>query len=189
MSPQGNGRSHAATEIVSLREGDRSLRCTIEYAFDIDGERYALLLPVDTPVDIFAWYGDEEEEEAAIVEGEQIDSIFEIAKAVLAEQDLTLHHSALTLTVAGDLPEIEDDEWTEIESDDGEVESLQLLANFYDEEQEYSVYAPLDPFFVFARLDDDNTPHLLPPEEFERLEPKLPPLDRIIEEKLFEESE
>ena len=77
-------------------------QCEIACRFPLE---ILLLLPIDFPVEIIAWQGDEEEEEAIPVEDEQeIEQIFPIAKAVLEEQNLVLKRTAVTLTVEGELP-------------------------------------------------------------------------------------
>jgi superfamily II helicase len=101
-------------EVVTLvDEYNRSLDCYIEHSLESEGTTYILLLPVDSPVVIMAWDEEEEEEEVPeavlIEEKEEIEEVFDDAKAVLAEQNLILKHTAFTLTVSGELPPIEDD--------------------------------------------------------------------------------
>lgn len=184
--PQENG-TFSAKSVTVTDEFGRSLACYIEHSFELNNENYVLLLPVDTPVEIFAWAEDEDEEEPIPLEDpDEIDEIFETAKAVLEEQNLTLKRTAVTLTVSGELPEIEDDQ-EEPEDDEEDYEELQLLASFYHEEQEYAIYTPLDPFFILARLDENGKPQLLSDEELEKLEPMLPSLEGMLEEHLFNE--
>lgn len=176
-----------APTVTLTDETGRTLLCYIEHSLEVEDQEYVLLLPVDFPVEIFAWQedDDQEEEEAVLVEDDaELDRLFPIAKAVLAEQNLILKRSALTLTVEGELPDFVDDE-DEEEEDDEEHEELQLLANFYEEEQEYTIYTPLDPFLIPARLNTKGEPVLLSPEEFEKIEPLLP----MIEDQLFDEME
>lgn len=172
-------------ETVTLTDAaGRTITCTVEHSIEIEEQDYVLLLPVDSPVEIFAWQEDGDEEEPIPVEDERdIDVLFSIAKAVLEEQNLTLKRTAVTLTVEGDLPETEDDsEFLEGDEDD---EELQFLASFYHEEQEFGVYAPLDPFFILARLNENDEPELLSPEELEKIEPMLP----MIEDQLLDQFE
>jgi hypothetical protein len=86
--------------------------------------------------------------------------------------------------VAGELPPVEESELftLEIEDDtsDIEPEQLQLLASFYHEDQEYSIYTPLDPLLFFARLNTSGNPELLSPEEFQKLQPLL--AEQLIDE-------
>lgn len=175
-----------APTVTLTDEAGRKLLCYVEHSLEVEGQEYVLLLPVDYPVEVFAWQGDEneEEEEAVLIEDEaELDRLFPIAKAVLAEQNLVLKRTALTLTVEGELPDFdEEDDDLEVDEDH---EELQLLANFYDEEQEYTVYTPLDPFFIPARLNDQGEPVLLSPEEFQKIEPMLP----MLEDQLFDEME
>lgn len=115
-----------------------------------------------------------------------IDQIFTTAEAVLSEQNLILQRTAYALTVAGELPPVEDTELftLEIEEEgaDLEPEQLQLLASFYHEEQEYAIYTPLDPLLFFARLNKDGHAELLSPDEFRKVQP-------LLEEQLFDELE
>jgi hypothetical protein len=176
-----------APTVVLTDDTGRSLNCYIEHSIDIEGQDYVFLLPVDSPVEIFAWQEEGDEEEAIPVEDDaEIERIFPIARAVLQEQNLELKRTAVTLTVEGDLPELnEEDLEVADEGEAGEQEELQLLASFYDEEQEYAIYAPLDPFFILAKMDADGQPKLLSPEELSKIEPMLP----MIEDQLFDEME
>lgn len=159
----------------------RSLLCYVEHSLEVEGDEYVLLLPVDSPIEIFAWEPDEEDEEEETlvdIEDEEIDDIFSTARAVLAEQDLTLARTALTLTAQGEVPtateediitlDIEDDDAVEMES-----EQFQLLANFYYEEQEYAICTPVDPLLFFARMSKEGKPELLSPEEFQAVRSQL----------------
>jgi hypothetical protein len=177
-------------EVVTLvDEYDRSLDCYIEHSLESEGTTYMLLMPVDSPVVIMAWDEEDEDEEVPeailIEEKEEIDLVFADAKAVLAEQDLLLKHTAFTLTVNGELPPIEEDKVLTLELDDEdsklEPEELQLLATFYHKEQKYAIYTPLTPLLFFARYNLLGELELIAPED-EHLQP-------IIEELLFEEYE
>ncbi len=162
----------------------RSLDCYVEQEIDIENETYLLLLPVDYPVEFLEWKGENDDEEAVLVEDDaEIDRIFPTAKAVLEEQNLVLKRTAVILTVEGDLPDPEDDEddWNEEEE---YTDRVQLLANFYVEEQEYGICTPLDPFFIPARLGAEGKPQLLSPEEHQRIEALL---SEALENHMFEE--
>jgi hypothetical protein len=185
-SPQENGQS--GNGYVTLTdEAGRSLNCYIEHSLEVEGSEYLLLLPVDAPVEIVVWDEDDEDDEAQatlLEDDEEIDSIFSDAQAVLAEQNLTLKRTAYTLTVAGELPPVDEDEilTIEIEEDGVEVEpeEFQLLASFYHEEQEYGIYTPLDPLLFFAQRNKAGQAELLSPEEFKKVQP-------LLEELLFDE--
>jgi uncharacterized protein YrzB (UPF0473 family) len=182
-----NGNSDEVSVTLTDEVG-RSLTCNIEYSMDVEGQEYALLLPIDSPVEIFTWHGDDADEAAIPVEDEsEIDKIFDIAKVVLQEQNLTLRRTAVTLTVIGELPEFsEEDAPPDVDSDEeSEFEELMWLTSFYHEEQEYAIYTPLDPFFILARMNDDGKPELLSEEEFQKLEPLLP----MLEDQFFDELE
>ncbi|MEG4022393.1 MULTISPECIES: DUF3727 domain-containing protein [unclassified Microcoleus] len=180
-----NGNSNEESVTLTDEVG-RSLTCNIEYSMNLEGQEYALLLPIDSPVEIFTWQGDDNDEAAIPVEDEtEIDKIFDTAKVVLQEQNLTLRRTAVTLTVVGELPEFpEEDMASDVDPDEeSEFEELMWLTSFYYEEQEYAIYTPLDPFFILARMDDDGKPELLSEEEFQRLEPMLP----MLEDQFFDE--
>jgi hypothetical protein len=180
-----NGKSNEESVTLTDEVG-RSLTCNIEYSMNLEGQEYALLLPIDSPVEIFTWQGDDTDEAAIPVEDEtEIDKIFDTARVVLQEQNLTLRRTAVTLTVVGELPEFPEDEMASDASPDeeSEFEELMWLTSFYHEEQEYAIYTPLDPFFILARMNDDGKPELLSEEEFQRLEPMLP----MLEDQFFDE--
>lgn len=184
--PDENDNAHAGSISLTDDKG-RTLDCYIEHSLSVDGQEYVLLLPVDSPVEIFAWQGEDEEEEAVLVEDDfTIEQIFSTAQAVLSEQNLILKNTAYALTVAGDLPPVEESELFTLEIEDDEAdlepEQLQLLASFYDEEQEYAIYTPLDPLLFFARISKTGQPELLSPEEFRKVQP-------LLEEHLFNEVE
>ena len=90
--------------IVLKDDAGKSLPCTVETAFKVDSTEYLLLQPVDFSVQIFAWQETDDEEETELVDvtEEEIDLIFPVAQAVLAEQNLSLKRSAHTLTVEGE---------------------------------------------------------------------------------------
>ncbi|HEY9800657.1 DUF3727 domain-containing protein [Anabaena azotica] len=188
-SPFSEDNDHDPTGSITLTdEKGRSLECYVEHSLTVDEQEYVLLLPVDSPIEIFAWEGDDENEEAILVEFDDaiIDDLFATAQAVLAEQNLVLKQTAYALTVAGDLPPVEESELFTLEIEDEaadlEPEQLQLLANFYHDDQEYAIYTPLDPLLFFAKITKTGEPVLLSPEEFRKVQP-------LLEEQLFNEVE
>ena len=192
MSSDDNVRIGSEPEeeetLVLTDEAGRTLTCSVERYIEIENQDYVLLVPIDAPVEIFVWEGeDEEDEEALPVEDEEtIDTLFSTAKAVLEEQNLTLKRTAVLLTVEGELPELDSEAELGAIGDDEdaeETEELQLLASFYYEEQEFAIYAPLDPCFILARLDAQNQPHILTAAEMEAIEPLL----AEIEDQLFDD--
>jgi len=177
----------ANVEIVVLEdESGRSLPCFVEHSIEIDDQEYVLLMPIHNPIEIFAWdEGDDDEETLLDIPDEELDEVFPTARAVLAEQDMSLERTALTLTATGDLPQPDDDalitlDLAEDEEDDMAPEQLQLLADFYYNEQKYSICTPTDPLLIFASLQDDGKPKLLSPEEFQTMRP-------LLEDKLFDD--
>ncbi|MEM9244162.1 MAG: DUF3727 domain-containing protein [Cyanobacteria bacterium P01_F01_bin.153] len=155
----------------------RQLNCYIEHALEVEGQDYLLLHPIDSPVEIVTWEQDDDDTPTVVESEETIKVLFPTAKAVLAEENLSLKESAVTLTVAGDLPELSEDDDDEVDDDGEELEAFQWLASFFHNDQEYAVYTPLDPFFILARRGADGEPELLSPAEFERIESILPSLE------------
>jgi hypothetical protein len=170
-------------------ESGRSLVCYIEQAVESDGMTYLLLSPVDIPIVIMSW--DEEDDDEEIVEAEMleeeeaIEEVFADAKAVLAEQNLFLKHTAFSLTATGELPPLEEEQILTLNLDEEdsqlEPEELQFLASFYHGKQKYSIYTPLTPLLFFGRYNLENKLELVSPEE-EEFQP-------ILEELLFEDLE
>ena len=159
-----------------------------EHSLESEGVTYLLLMPVDIPVVIISWDDDDKDEvvEAIMLEEyEEIETIFADAKAVLAEQNLFLKHTAYTLTAIGELPPIEEDNILTLNLDDEdsqlEPEELQFLASFYHTQQKYSIYTPMAPLLFFARYNWHGELELVSPDE-EKFQP-------ILEELLFEELE
>jgi hypothetical protein len=164
-----------APTVTLTDDSGLKLDCYVEQSIELDDREFVLLLPVDAPIEIFAWREEGEEDEAAV---------FRTAKAVLGEQNLTLKQTAVVLTVEGDLPEFDE----EMEADDEDMEDqeeLQLIASFYHNDQEYAIYTPLDPYFILAQVDENGNPQILSAEELKRLEPLLP----MLEDQLFDELE
>ena len=177
-------RSEQPPTVEIFDDKERSLVCYVEHSLEIDEKEYLLLLPVDSPVEIFAWMSDDEEEDEdeelenlIDLTEDDIDEIFGTAKAVLAEQDLLLQRTAHTLSVKGELPEADEESIIildlEEEDDDLGTEQFQRLAYFYHNDQEYEICTPLDPLLFFARYDDEGNIHLLAPDEFKGLRSQL----------------
>jgi len=170
--------------LVLTDDSGRFLPCQEEQSFSLHGREYLLLLPIDTPIEIFAWQIDDEGEEVLIdIEEDTIDQVFLTAKAVLAEQNLTLQRTAITLTAAGELPTPKEDEALTLEIDELDdtgqpvTEDFQILATCFYQEEEYTLCTPLNPLLIFACRNDNGDLEVVTPEEFqtirEALEAKL----------------
>ena len=166
-----SGEQYEEETLTIVDESGRSLPCYIEQSLEIDNMTYLLLVPVDIPVVIMTVDNDTEEQlEAAMLDDDDaIAKIFDNAKAVLAEQNLYLYHTAYTLTATGELPPIEEDQILTLDAegidDDIEEEELQSLAYFYHANQRYGIYTPLTPLLFFARYDEENHLELVSPDQ------------------------
>jgi hypothetical protein len=171
----GDGSHDVPTVVVRDRQGQQLL-CFLEQLIPLDGQDYALLTPVDTPVCLVRIAQDDGAEDEVIEELEGAESILSAAEVVLQEHDLTLVRSAVTLTVSGELeePELEElDEELEAEGEEEEETDLyEMLIQFRADGQDYGLYIPLDPFFVVARLEGSEA-RLLEGEEFDRVQPRI----------------
>ena len=172
--PSANGAGDVPTVLVRDSEG-RQLLCFLEQLIPLDGNDYALLTPVDTPVCLVKIAADDDSDDEVIDELSGAEPILSVADVVLQEHDLTLVRSAVTLTVSGELEEPDPEELDdEIDADDEDEETdlYEMLIQFRAEDQEYGLYIPLDPFFVVARLEGGEGV-LVEGEEFERIQPRI----------------
>ena len=171
MSDAITGSGEVPTVVVKDDQG-RELLCFLEQLIPLDGQDYALLTPVDTPVCLFRLSDDEEPELMDPTDASE--PVLSTAEVVLQEHELNLVRSAVTLTVAGELdePDPEDLDLEGEEDDEEEAETYELLVSFLVAEHEYGLYIPLDPFFVVARLESGHA-HLVEGDEFERVQPRI----------------
>ena len=159
------------TVLVRDSEG-KDLLCFLEQLIPLDGQDYALLTPVDTPVSLFRLQDACDPEPITSIASSE--PILSVADVVLQEHDLTLVRSAVTLTVSGELdePDPEDLEDDDEDESDEESETYELLVSFMVDEEEYGLYIPLDPFFVVARMVDGQA-ELVEGEDFDRIQPRI----------------
>tara|TARA_Y100001968_G_scaffold53903_2_gene44982 strand:- start:1647 stop:2189 length:543 start_codon:yes stop_codon:yes gene_type:complete len=176
---ESNNNEQVPTLLVKDSKGT-DLLCFLEQIVPIDGQEYALLTPVDTPVSLFHLIDGQDPELIETID--KSEPILEVADVVLQEYDLTLIRSALTLTVSGELEE-PDPEELEDENIDDELETYELLVSFKVKEEEYGLYIPLDPFFIVGKIDG-NQAVLLEGEEFDRIQIKI---EKELEERGFTE--
>jgi hypothetical protein len=172
--------------IVLTDDAGRFLPCQVEQNFHLHGREYLLLLPIDSPIEIFVWQDDDDESEVLVdIEEEDIDQVFLTAKAVLAEQNLTLQRTAITLTASGQLPEIDEEDCLTLELDEMDdtgkpmTEEFQVLATCFYNDEEYTLCTPLNPLLIFACRNIQGNLEVVSPEEFQTIREAL-------EEKLFD---
>ena len=163
-----NDNYDAQTLLLNDSNGNE-LFCYLEQLVSVEGQEYALLTPVDTPVSLFKI--NEKDEPELIEKIDKNEQILKNAEAVLQEHDLRLIRSAVTLTVSG---ELEEPIYDELEEDhiDEDSETYELLLNFNVLDQEYGLYIPLDPFFIVGKLKD-NKGILIEEDEFDKIQPLI----------------
>ena len=174
-----NKNEEVPTLLVKDSQGS-DLLCFLEQIVPLEGNEYALLTPVDTPVSLFQLIDDQDPKLIETIEKNE--PILEVADVVLQEHDLKLIRSAITLTVSGELDEPEPEEVEEEDIDD-ESETYELLVNFRVEDNEYGLYIPLDPFFIVGKLEAGEV-KLVEGEEFDRIQSGI---EAEIEEKELSE--
>ena len=160
-----NKNDEVPTLLVKDSQGS-DLLCFLEQIVPIEGNEYALLTPVDTPVSLFQLIDDQDPKLIETIEKNE--PILEVADVVLQEHDLRLVRSAITLTVSGELDEPEPEEIEE-EDIDEESETYELLVNFRVDSNEYGLYIPLDPFFIVGNLEDGEV-KLVEGEQLDRIQ-------------------
>ena len=160
-----NKNEEVPTLLIKDSQGS-DLLCFLEQVVPLEGNEYALLTPVDTPVSLFQLIDDQDPKLIETIEKNE--PILEVADVVLQEHDLRLVRSAITLTVSGELdePELEEIEEEDI---DEESETYELLVNFRVDSNEYGLYIPLDPFFIVGKLEDGEV-KLVEGEQLDRIQ-------------------
>jgi hypothetical protein len=166
MKATNSNNNYDAQTIILNDSNGNEIFCYLEQLVIVEGEEYALLTPVDTPVSLFKI--NEKDEPELIEKIDKNEQILKNAEAVLQEHNLRLIRSAVTLTVSG---ELEEPIYDELEEDfiDDDSESYELLVNFNLFDQEYGLYIPLDPFFIVGKLKDKGV-LLVEDDEFDKIE-------------------
>jgi hypothetical protein len=160
---------HDSESVVTVTDHfNRRLECRIlnETIISVEGQKYALVEPVDATIEIYSWQAaGEDEDEAVLVEEEIIANIFGTAQAVLSEKNLILKDTPYVLTVAGELPNKDESTIFNLEFDDiddeEEPERLMEIATFFHDEQEYAIYTPLETSLFLARITKMAEPKLI----------------------------
>jgi hypothetical protein len=160
---------HDSESVVTVTDHfNRRLECRIlnETLISVEGQKYALVEPVDATIEIYSWQAaGEDEDDAVLVEGEIIANIFGTAQAVLSEKNLILKDTPYVLTVAGELPNKDESTIFNLEFDDiddeEEPERLMEIATFFHDEQEYAIYTPLETSLFLARITKMAEPKLI----------------------------
>ncbi|WP_269605360.1 DUF3727 domain-containing protein [Prochlorococcus marinus] len=160
-----NKNDEVPTLLVKDSQGS-DLLCFLEQVVPFEGNEYALLTPVDTPVSLFQLIEDQDPKLIETIEKNE--PILEVADVVLQEHDLRLVRSAITLTVSGELDEPEPEEIEEEDIDD-ESETYELLVNFRVDNNDYGLYIPLDPFFIVGKIEAGEV-KLVEGDEFDKIQ-------------------
>lgn len=175
-------------EIVTIVDHEgRSLDCYIENEIEYDGRIYVLLMPVDLAIVILTEEIDSNDgqysETVMVEDGEEVDDIFDDAKAVLGELNLSLKRSGFILTARGELPPLEENNIISLEIEEHtseiEPEELQFLASFYSLDQKYNICTPLSPILFIGEKVSGGKIRIMQGEDED--------VNWILEELLFED--
>ncbi|MBL1210908.1 DUF3727 domain-containing protein [Geminocystis sp. GBBB08] len=178
------------SEIVTIYDEEgRSLDCYVENEIEYDGKNYVLLMPTDLAIVILTEETNTEDEEypetIMVEDSDEIEAIFDDAKAVLGELNLYLKRTGFILSASGELPPLEENNIISLEIEEHiseiEPEELQFLASFYCLEQKYNICTPLTPILFVGERKKLGKIEVFQAEEEE--------LSWILEELLFEEYE
>lgn len=177
------------TEIVTIYDEEgRSLSCYVENEIEYNGQAYVLLMPIDLAIVILTEeINDDEDEEygetVMVEDSDEMEAIFDDAKAVLGELNLYLKRTGFILTASGELPSLEENNIISLEIEEHaseiEPEELQFLASFYSFEQKYNICTPLTPILFVGERKSLGKIEVFQAEEEE--------LGFILEELLFDE--
>ncbi|BAQ64376.1 DUF3727 domain-containing protein [Geminocystis sp. NIES-3709] len=176
------------TEIVTIYDEEgRSLSCYVENEIEYDGKAYVLLMPIDLAIVILTEEISDDDEEygetVMVDDSDEVEAIFDDAKAVLGELNLYLKRTGFILTASGELPPLEENNIISLEIEEHaseiEPEELQFLASFYSFEQKYNICTPLTPILFVGERKSFGKIEVFQAEEEE--------LSFILEELLFDE--
>ena len=171
MSGAGSTTNNDVPTVLVKDSNGQALLCFLEQLIPIEGNEYALLTPVDTPVSLFRIAEEGDPELIETISSNE--PILAVADVVLQEHDLTLVRSAVTLTVTGELDEPDPEELEQDEEDlEDDPETYELLVSFRVEDDEYGLYIPLDPFFIVGKIHA-NEAILVEGEEFDKIQPLI----------------
>lgn len=167
--------SHEDEFHVSLieQETGRIMLCSFLEELDhTDGNSYASLSPVDSPVAILQRVG---EEDVEIDDENLLDEIFPSAEYCLKALDLTLKRTPVELTVEG-LDEVDgtdkDGYDAEYEDDEAALE-MDELYTFHHRGKKYVVSRLLEPVFLMGRRVGNGQYVIPTDEEMEAVGPKV----------------
>ena len=166
ISEDSDHDSESVVTVTDHFNGRLECRILNETIISVEGQKYALVEPVDATIEIYSWQAaGEDEDDAVLVEGEIIANIFGTAQAVLSEKNLILKDTPYVLTVAGELPNKDESTIFNLKFDDiddeEEPERLMEIATFFHDEQEYGIYTPLETSLFLARITKMAEPKLI----------------------------
>lgn len=182
------GGQYDDTEIVTIYDEEgRSLSCYVENEIEYDGKAYVLLMPIDLAIVILTEETNDDDEEygetVMVEDSDEIEAIFDDAKAVLGELNLYLKRTGFILSASGELPPLEENNIISLEIEEHpseiEPEELQFLASFYSYEQKYNICTPLSPILFVGERKKSGKIEVSQSDEDE--------ISYILEELLFDE--
>jgi Protein of unknown function (DUF3727). len=157
------------------------IECYADSIAIIEGVEYTIGNPCDTSVALC--YFDENYNLVPIdLDGPLMDEIFPLAAEIVEEEfgeELVLERTPQTLTLVGELEEVEDDDDYEDENIDNigdDEEEVEVLLSFEEDGREYVLVKLLDPVLLVGKASVDKNDQkcfLLSEEEADRVMPVL----------------
>lgn len=165
-TPRGP-RSAVVEETVSLKDPatGREVPCVVRRRFDgDDGLPYALLLPVDTPIEVLA--DDPVTDEMTDLNDGELDAILPLVSERLAARRLYVQNTAYCLTVRGAVRYSDEDIVSLDLGEDGDetaAEGVELLG-FEQDGVLYTIFTPVEALIFVVSVAEDGSMSLVPDE-------------------------
>jgi len=161
-------------------DGSGYIECYAESVATINGVDYTIGAPCDNPVALcfFDTNGDLQNMD---LDSEVMDDVYPVASRLMDDEfgeDLVLQRTAQTLTIVGDLEEINDDVDEEEEIDENDVgddeEQVEIILSFEHVDTEYHLVKILDPVLLVGKAGESiDRRTLLTQEESNRVMPAI----------------
>jgi Protein of unknown function (DUF3727) len=154
------------------------IECYIDAVAKLEDVEYTIGVPCDHAV--LLCYFDEDEQLTPIeLDDELMNDVFPVAESIVAEEfgeELVLQRTPQTLTLVGELDEIDDeDEDDDDDNDDDESddEQVEVLLSFEHRDREFNLVRLMDPVLLVGKEIVAGQRVLLSPEESEKVMPQL----------------
>jgi hypothetical protein len=160
------------------KENNSFIECYADSIAIVNGVEYTIGSPCDHAVAL-CYFDDEDQLLPVELDEDLMDEIFPLAATIVEEEfgeELSLERTPQTLTLVGELEEIDDEEEDEDDGSFGdEQEDVEILLSFEEGGTEYCLVRLLDPVLLVGKAasDNENKCVLLTPQESDNVMPLL----------------